>query len=176
MGKKGRKESATTQAALAPEPAAPAADSDSGSDTAEIERRFLATLQRMTGMTEMTEDNVREAMAKLTPEQRAELLAEGQELKRDLMTKEEHASDRKMFFKEVNTYADKVDMPASKDNDFLAKKLSGFMATSNDEMPPQLLLEALASAPYLVKAACQDNGGALSCSYRSRCRPDYVGI
>ena len=153
MGKKGRKEASAGAKVDRAAQAAPADAAAADISTEDREQRFLAALQKMMGGIELTEENVRDQMAKLTPQQKQELMMEGQDLKRDLMTKKECQEERTMFFKEVNHNAEQAGMPVSKDNDFLTKKVNEFMATSNDEMPPAVLLEAVASCPYLVKAA-----------------------
>ena len=93
------------------------------SGSTEKEARFMAALSRMMGDTELTEENIRDAMQKLTPEQRQELLSEGAELKEELLTKQEHAEDAKLYFKEVNQCAEQAGMPADKDGTFLVKKV-----------------------------------------------------
>lgn len=117
------------------------------------EDRFTAALQRMLGTDNLTEEGMREAIAKLTPEQRHQLLTEGQDLKQDLLTKQENADDRNLYLKEVNKNADQAGMPIDKDCEFLAKKVMAFMQASIEEVPISLLLESLAATPYLVKAA-----------------------
>lgn len=113
----------------------------------------MQALQRMVGDAELTEDTVRAAIASLTPDQRRQLLVEGQDLKRDILTKEECTEDRNLYFKEVNRSADQADLPVDKDGSFIAKKISDFMERSSDEMPHAYLLEALAQSPYLIKVA-----------------------
>lgn len=146
MGKGGRNEDAeqvTTQAAT----------HSARASANEKEARFMAALQRMMGNTELTEDNIRVFMQKLTPEQKAELLSEGQELKQELLTNQEHADDRNLFFKEFNRRSEEAGMPIDKDGSVLAKKITGFMVQSTEQLPQLLLLEALSSCPFLVKAA-----------------------
>jgi len=119
----------------------------------EKESRFLSALQKMIGGDELADEAaVRAAIASLTPAQRRQLLSEGKDLKKDLMTKQEHADERNVYFNEVNRSADQAGLPVDKDGAFLAKKISEFMATSNDELPHLYVLEALSSSPYLVKA------------------------
>jgi len=113
----------------------------------------MAALQKMMGDTELTEDNIRIAMQNLTPEQKAELLSEGQELKQEIMSKKEHAEERNLFFSEFNKRSEEAGMPIDKDGTHLAKKITTFMATSSDQIPQLLLLEALAGCPFLVKVA-----------------------
>jgi len=113
----------------------------------------MTALQRIMGGAELTDDSVRTAIANLTPAQRQQLLAEGQDLKRDLLTKQEHAEERNLYFNEVNRSADRAGLPVDKDGAFLAKKISDLMATSCDDIPHVYLLEALAASPYLIKAA-----------------------
>lgn len=120
----------------------------------EQEARFLAALQRMTGLTEVTEDNVRKAMESLTPEQREELAKEGQGLKEELLTNaDEHTEELAIFRKEVNERADAADLPIEKDGEHLAKKMIAYMKTSIDATPHIVVLEAITSTPYLVKLA-----------------------
>ena len=119
MGKGGNTETLTQ--APAP-PARPLVAAD-GSSTDEKESRFLSALQAMVGGVELTEESVRSAIASLTPAQRQQLLAEGQDLKRDLLTKQEHVEDRNLYIKEVNRSADQADLPVDKDGAFLAKKV-----------------------------------------------------
>jgi len=147
----------------AQDPAASEPEAEAASDA--NESRFLAALQRMMGGAELSDEGVRHAIGKLTPKQRQELIAEGQGLKRDLLTKAEHSSERSLYFQEVNRTADHAGMPVDKDGLFLAKKISAFMETSSDKVPMIFLLEALASCPYLVKAAVTEaQGGAAGAS------------
>lgn len=113
----------------------------------------MATLQAMVGGAELTEETMRSAIASLTPSQRRKLVLESRDLKRELLTKREHAEERNIYFKEVNRSADDADLPVDKDGTYLAKKVSDFMATSNGDIPHAYMLEALASSPYLIKAA-----------------------
>ena len=83
----------------------------------------MAALQKMVGGVELTEDTMRSAIASLTPSQRRQLMMESQDLKRDLMTKQEHKEDRNLYFKEVNRSADMHDLPVDKDGSYLAKKV-----------------------------------------------------
>ena len=108
--------------------------------TSEKEARFLAALQEMTGVAELTDEGVREAIAKLTPEQKRQLMedAGGHDLKRDMMVKEENKEDRSLFFKEVNLSAEKAGLPIDKDSDFLSKKASW----RRNELNPPCLLRA----------------------------------
>jgi len=117
------------------------------------EDRFMQALQKMLGVSELTEDGMRDAIAKLTPEQRQQLLAEGQDMKKDIMTKKENTEERKLYLKEVNRSADENGMPVDKDSQFLGTKVVAFMQTSSDDIPHSQLLEWLAATPYLVKAA-----------------------
>ncbi len=120
MGKGGNRAPTSTVAqTMQAANAKPAADS--GTD--DKEARFLAALQRMMGGAELTEEAVRKAITNLTPEQRQQLLNEGQDLKRDLLTKQEHVEDRNLYFKEVNHSADQAGLPVDKDGAFLAKKV-----------------------------------------------------
>ena len=126
MGKGG-------EAEVAPPPAEPSAPDDS-SQTDAKEARFLSALQAMVGGAELTEDSVRSAIASLSPAQRQQLLAEGQDLKRDLLTNQERKEDRNLYFKEVNNSADQAGLPVDKDGAFLAKKVR---ATKSHEKKPQ---------------------------------------
>ena len=100
-----------------------AAQGSSGATTAEA--RFLAALQEMMGGAEMTDDAVREAIGKLTPEQKQQLMQEagGQELKREMLTNEDSKADRSLYFKEVNRSAEAAGLPVDQDNNHLAKKV-----------------------------------------------------
>mmetsp|Transcript_13937 Transcript_13937/g.35982 ORF Transcript_13937/g.35982 Transcript_13937/m.35982 type:complete len:486 (-) Transcript_13937:149-1606(-) len=119
------------------------------------EARFLAALQKMMGGAEMTDDAVRQAIAKMTPEQKQQLMHEagGQELKREMLTNEDSKQDRNLYFQEVNRTAEEAGLPVDKDNTHLAKRISTFMQGSSDDIPQSLLEDALASTPYMVKAA-----------------------
>ena len=125
MGKGGKEvgksapASSPTRVAESPQAAQP---QQQGSD---YETRFLAALQSMRGDVEMTDDSVRDAISKLTPQQKQQLMQEagGQELKREMLTREDHKEERSMYFKEVNRSNDKAGLPVDKDNDFLAKKV-----------------------------------------------------
>ena len=68
----------------------------------------MTALQEMTGCDLDDEASVRSAIASLTPPKRQQLLAQGQELKRDLLTKQEHAEERSLYFDEVNRSADQA--------------------------------------------------------------------
>ena len=106
----------------------------------------MAALQRMVGGAELTEDTMRTAIASLTPEQRRQLLSEGQDLKRDLLTKQELTEKRNLYFKEVNRSADKADLPVDKDGAFIAKKvrLSAHTAASLRHLCASLRADLLA--------------------------------
>jgi len=125
------------------------------------EARFLAALQEMMGDVELTDDAVREAIAKMTPEQKQKLMREsgGQELKGELMTNEEDKQSRSLYFSEVNRSAEEAGLPVDKDNTHLAKRISTFMQTSGDDLPQQLLEDALATTPYMVKTALAEARG-----------------
>ena len=107
------------------------ADSAADASTDANESRFLAALQRMMGGAELTDEGVRQAIGKLTPKQRQELIMEGQGLKRDLLTKEEHSTERSLYFQEVSRTADDAGMPVDKDGLFLAKKVREACARMN---------------------------------------------
>ena len=83
----------------------------------------MKALQRMMGDTELTEENIRDAMQNLTAEQRRELLSEGQELKQELLTNQDHVEDRNLYFKEFNQRAEEAGMPIDQDGTYLAKKV-----------------------------------------------------
>jgi len=145
-----RKEDPTAPKAQpdAPEPPVPPKET-----AAAKEARFMAALEKMIGG-EVTEDKLREAIERLTPEQRAELMAEGgNDLKQELVTNPEHAAELNLFRKEVNGRADAADLPVEKDGEHLAKKIVAFMANSSVALPLPLLRVALASTPYLVTLA-----------------------
>jgi len=121
---------------------------------AEKEAKFMAALQRFVGPdVELTEDKVREVIQTLTPEQRQELMSEGQDLKEELLTGDGHDEEVALFRKEVNDRAEKADLPVEKDGEHLTKKVLSFMQGSSDAMPVANVLEAVASCPYLVKLA-----------------------
>jgi hypothetical protein len=130
-----------TNSAAAEPPAGPAASATSAA-TDEKEARFMTALQRIMGGAELTDDSVRTAIANLTPAQRQQLLAEGQDLKRDLLTKQEHAEERNLYFNEVNRSADRAGLPVDKDGAFLAKKVRCLRRVhpSLHELPACLLL------------------------------------
>lgn len=119
MGKGGDAERKQPAAPLQA-PKMPSADKPAD---AEKESRFMATLQEMVGGAELTEETMRSAIASLSPAQRRKLLSEGRDLKRDLLTKQEHTEDRNLYFKEVNRSADQADLPVDKDGSYLAKKV-----------------------------------------------------
>ena len=54
----------------------------------------MAALEKLVGG-EVTEDKVRETIEGLTPEQRAELMAEGKDLKEELISNPEHEAELK---------------------------------------------------------------------------------
>jgi len=150
--------------AEAAEPTAPPAEPADSTDIAEKESRFMTALQKMMGDTELTEDSMRSAIANLTTQQRQQLLAEGQGLKRDILTKHDYAHERTLYFSEVNRSADEAGMPVDKDGAFLAKKISEFMSRSCEEIPHLYILEAIASSPYLIKAALAEARDAAAAS------------
>ena len=103
----------------------------------------MAALQKMMGDTELTEDNIRIAMQNLTPEQKAELLSEGQELKQEIMSKKEHAEERNLFFSEFNKRSEEAGMPIDKDGTHLAKKVSSRLSEHYTQAIEQLSLQGL---------------------------------
>uniref|UniRef100_A0A7S4BNB3 SEC63 domain-containing protein n=1 Tax=Chrysotila carterae TaxID=13221 RepID=A0A7S4BNB3_CHRCT len=115
--------------------------------------RFLEALQRVAGLTDMSEASVTAAIAKLTPEQRQQLQAEADEAKRELFEKEEKKEDREVYLKTMSQQAEQAGMPGTADVEFMSKKISAFMQTSSEQPPPMLLLEAVAASPYLLKDA-----------------------
>jgi hypothetical protein len=117
MGKGGRNTEEQTQTQQDAQ-AAP-----TQSSCADKEARFMQALQRMMGDTELTEENIRDAMQNLTPEQRHELLSEGQELKQELLTNKDHTEERNLYFKEFNQRAEEAGMPIDQDGTYLAKKV-----------------------------------------------------
>jgi len=167
MGKASKSSSSPKQAATTQASAAEPAQQQVDAQASNTEARFLAALQTMMGGVELTDEGVREAIGKLTPEQKRQLMqdAGGQDLKREMLTKEENKDDRALYFQEVNRSAEQAGLPIDKDNDFLVKKVAAFMQESSDEIPQLLLEEALASTPYMVKAALAEakagEGGAV---------------
>jgi len=137
--------------------AQPQAQMAAETPSSDVEARFMARLQEMMGGAELTEESMRQAISSMTAEQRAELLSEGQELKQEILTKEEKKEERQLFFQTINKSADEAQMPIDKDTEFLAKKICAFMSSSAADLPQQLLLEALASTPYFVKAALKES-------------------
>ncbi len=95
---------------------------DKGEDA---DDRFLAALQRLVADAELTEEGVAKAIAKLTPDQRRELLEEGRELKQDLLTKSELKDQRGTYKRVMSQQADLADMPSVSDAEFVQKKVSG---------------------------------------------------
>jgi len=145
---------ASPKAEPAAQPAAqPAASKQSKQSVADKEAKFMAALQRMVGPdVELTDAKVREVIGTLTPEQRAELVSEGQDLREELVTGD-HEDAVQLFRKEVNDRAEKSDLPVEKDGEHLAKKVQSFMRESNEALPHIYIFEAVVSAPYLVKLA-----------------------
>lgn len=131
-----------------------AKDQQAKASVADKEARFMAALQKFVGPdVELTEEKVRETIASMTPEQRQELMAEGQDLKTELLTSGEHEEELQLFRKEVNDRAEQADLPVEKDGEHLSKKVVAFMQGSADAMPTSYILEAVVSCPYLVKLA-----------------------
>lgn len=97
------------------------------------------------GDVELTDDAVREAIAKMTPEQKQKLMREsgGQELKGELMTNEEDKQSRSLYFSEVNRSAEEAGLPVDKDNTHLAKRVrrsagnAGLRATARSPAQPR---------------------------------------
>ena len=124
MGKTSKKQ----QTEVTPRVTVDAPDSPQAAQspsTSDKEARFLAALQSMMGGAELTDEAVRDAIAKMTPEQKQQLMKEagGEDLKRDMLTKDENKQDRNLYFQEVNKSADMAGLPIDKDNDHLAKKV-----------------------------------------------------
>ena len=152
------------QAALeaAPEPEA-SAESKPGPQTEEEKRaaeeteaQFMAALAREIGVPqeELTDEAVRAAMAKLSPAQLQKLAEEGKALKAELHSRPDDYSDEiEVFRDELNKRAEASDLPVEKDGEHLGKKIVAFMEGSSEPMPYLVLLEAVASTPYLVKLA-----------------------
>ena len=117
-----------------------------GAGGTSTEARFLAALQAMMGDVELTDESVRQAIAKMTPEQKQQLMqdAGGQQLKRELLTNEETKQDRSLYFKEVNRSAEAAGLPVDKDNSHLTKKVRH----------PQRRLAAAAVLPKCVRCPC----------------------
>ena len=122
-------------------------------DAAEAEAGFMKALQREMGDVEITEASVREYIAKMTPEQRLRLQNEGKDLKRELLTNEDHKEELQVFRKEVNAKAEAAGLPVEKDGEHLGRKLLTHMRTSTEAPPHFLVLEAIASCSFLVKLA-----------------------
>ena len=122
-------------------------------DPAEAEAGFMKALQREMGDVEITEESVREYIAKMTPEQRLRLQNEGKDLKRELLTNEDHKEELQVFRKEVNAKAEAAGLPVEKDGEHLGRKLLTHMRTSTEAPPHFLVLEAIASCSFLVKLA-----------------------
>jgi 2-hydroxychromene-2-carboxylate isomerase len=118
-----------------------------GAGGTSTEARFLAALQAMMGDVELTDESVRQAIAKMTPEQKQQLMqdAGGQQLKRELLTNEETKQDRSLYFKEVNRSAEAAGLPVDKDNSHLTKKVRR----------AQRRLAAAAAWPICVRFPCQ---------------------
>lgn len=125
MGKASKSSNSTKQAATPQTSAAEPVQQQVDAQASNSEARFLAALQTMMGGVELTDEGVREAIGKLTPEQKRQLMqdAGGQDLKREMLTKEENKDDRALYFQEVNRSAEQAGLPIDKDNDFLVKKV-----------------------------------------------------
>ena len=111
-------------AAAPPRPAAGGDEKDTEAGGS-VDIRFLAALQRMVADADVsTDDGVRQAIGQLTPEQRADLLSEGAELKAALMSdKPEMKASRQKFMRIVSQKADEADKPGPADYEFLSKKV-----------------------------------------------------
>ena len=173
MGKGGTEEVKTRPVA----PETPAIAHADIRETDEKESRFMAALQAMVGGTELTEEAVRAGIANLTPQQRQQLIAEGQGLKRDLLTKQEYVEDRHLYFREVNRGADQADLPVDKDGAFLAKKV--WHAASNRPPPPVGACLPPGAHPSVSRAArkaaeedgCASKSPALAAAASARAWP-----
>ena len=126
---------------------------DSKTEVADMESKFMQALQKEMGDVEITEESVREYIAKMTPEQRQRLSAEGQDLKTELLTNSEHDQELQVFRNELNSKAEAAGLPVEKDGEHLGKKLLAHMRTTNEAPSHLLVLEAIASSPFLVKLA-----------------------
>lgn len=124
-----------------------------GASVIDMESKFMQALQKEMGDVEITEESVREHIAKMTPEQKSRLAAEGQDLKQELLTNGDHEQELEIFRKELNTKAAAAGLPVEKDGEHLGKKLLGHMRTSTEAPSHLLVLEAIASSPFLVKLA-----------------------
>jgi len=122
-------------------------------ETDMAESKFMQALQKEMGDVDITEDSVREYIAKMTPEQKQRLTAEGQDLKEELLTNSDHEQQLQVFRKEVNSKAEAAGLPVEKDGEHLGKKLLAHMRTSNEAPSHLVVLEAIASSPFLVKLA-----------------------
>jgi hypothetical protein len=122
-------------------------------EVADMESKFMQALQKEMGDVEITEESVREYIAKMTPEQRQRLSAEGQDLKTELLTNSEHDQELQVFRNELNSKAEAAGLPVEKDGEHLGKKLLAHMRTTNEAPSHLLVLEAIASSPFLVKLA-----------------------
>jgi hypothetical protein len=132
--KKGGSESAQKVQSAKAQVQAPASD-DSTDDK---EARFLAALWDLAAMgdEEQSVDNVRRAIAKLTPEQKQQLTSESSDLRKTLLTNQDLSDDRSVFFKEINQTAENAGMPIGKDAEFLAKKVCARRAHGGAGVPP----------------------------------------
>ena len=124
-----------------------------GANVIDMESKFMQALQKEMGDVEITEESVREHIAKMTPEQKTRLATEGQDLKQELLTNGDHEAELDIFRKELNTKAAAAGLPVEKDGEHLGKKLLGHMRTSTEAPSHLLVLEAIASSPFLVKLA-----------------------
>ena len=79
---------------------------------------------------------------------------EGKALKAELHSRPDDYSDEiEVFRDELNKRAEASDLPVEKDGEHLGKKIVAFMEGSSEPMPYLVVLEAVASTPYLVKLA-----------------------
>lgn len=128
----------------------------------QMEGNFMAALQRMMGGVELTDENVRAAIAGMSAEQRQQLAREGQDLKRELLTNSDLTQEQDIYRREVNQRAEAAGLPVEKDGEHLGKKVIAFMKESAEALPRHVLLDAVASAPYLVKLALAEAQGSTS--------------
>ena len=98
----------------------------------------------------LTDEAVRAAMASCRP---ATARRGGQGAEAELHSRPDDYSDEiEVFRDELNKLGRASDLPIEKDGEHLGKKIVAFMEGSSEPMP-YLVLEAVASTPYLVKLA-----------------------
>jgi len=122
----------------------------------DMESKFMQALQREMGDVEITEESVREHIAKMTPEQRQRLMSEGKDLKHEILTNSEHDEELQIFRQEVNAKAEAAGLPVEKDGEHLGRKLLTHMRTTTEAPSYLLVLEAIASSSFLVKLAVEE--------------------